>query len=74
MSFQKLLEKLIGRTFPALFLEKRENGFQQALLNNQIPVLVKIENDQTGAIVRIRIKDLKNGKLYASLLPRYSAR
>jgi threonylcarbamoyladenosine tRNA methylthiotransferase MtaB len=53
--YQSFLETHIGKSFQALFLEKRINGFQEALLSNQIPVLVKTPKDLTGKIKIVSI-------------------
>jgi threonylcarbamoyladenosine tRNA methylthiotransferase MtaB len=63
--YQQFLEKHIGKTFPALFLARRQEGFQEALLNNQIPVLIKTEGGLAGKIREVRIEALKKNCLFA---------
>lgn len=65
--YQKFLEKHIGKTFPALFLEKRIDGFQEVLLDNQIPVMIKSDKDFRGEIKFVNINYLKDGKLVGNI-------
>ncbi|MCJ7739968.1 radical SAM protein, partial [Candidatus Microgenomates bacterium] len=61
--YQKFLEKHLGKTFPALFLERRTGGYQEALLNNQIPVLIKTKKDLKRSINKVKIVSLHMSSL-----------
>ena len=61
--YRKFLKKHLGQTFPALFLEKRTNGYQEALLPNQIPVLVKTKKDLKRSINKVKIVSLHASSL-----------
>lgn len=65
--YHKFLGKHVGKTLPALFLEKRKNGFQEALLDNQIPALIKSEKDLTAQIREVQIEEIKEGKLMGKI-------
>lgn len=65
--YQKFLEKHIGKTFPALFLERRVDGFQEALLNNQIPAMIETNKNLTGAIESVRVGKIQNSQLLGKL-------
>ena len=59
--YQKFLTKHIGKTFPALFLDKYKDGYQQALLSNQIPIKVKTRKNLAGKIKQVKVeKEYKN--------------
>jgi threonylcarbamoyladenosine tRNA methylthiotransferase MtaB len=60
----KFLEKNLGRLSTALILNKKENGFYEALLDNQLPIIIeKNKNIMPGEIVKVRVERIKNGKL-----------
>jgi len=62
--YLNFLEKNIGRTSNALILNKEKNGFYEALLDNQLPILIEKEKDlKAGEIVKAKVKKIKNGKL-----------
>ena len=61
--YQRFLEKHIGKTFPALFMEKRIDDFQEALLDNQVPALIITTKNLTGEIETIKIEAIKEEKL-----------
>lgn len=61
--YQKFLKKHLGKTFPALFLERRINGYQEGLLNNQIPILIKTKKDYKGEIQEVIVDKLGNNQL-----------
>lgn len=61
--YHSFLQKHVGKTFPALFLEKRHEGYQSVLLNNQIPALIKTTRDEKRAVLPIRITELQSGLL-----------
>lgn len=61
--YQVFLQKHIGHTFSALFLEKREHGYQSALLHNQISVTIRNTKDEKGTISPVHITEMRNGLL-----------
>lgn len=63
-SFQKLN---VGRTSQALFIANREGDYQEALFDNQLPVLVKTVKDLNGQIKNLKIVDFKKGRLFGKL-------
>jgi threonylcarbamoyladenosine tRNA methylthiotransferase MtaB len=60
--YKEFQEKHIGSQFEALFLEQQKNGFQQAVLDNQMPVLIKGTFDP-GSLQKVEIKNLQKGSL-----------
>ena len=67
--YHNFLEKNIGRTSTALILNKQENGFFEALLDNQLPVLIKKnKNFFPGEIVKVNVKNIKDEKLIGEKL------
>ena len=66
--YQKFVEKHLDREFEALFLEKRIDGSQLALLNNQIPAYIATEKDMTGQLKSVKISELKNGILFGRVV------
>lgn len=65
--YESFLNKHVGETFSALFLENKKGEYQECLLNNQIPVLVKSKNKNTGTIKNVRIIQYKNGRLFGRI-------
>ena len=62
--YQQFLEKNLGRLSTALILNKQENGFYEALLDNQLPILIeKNKNSIPGEIVKVKVERIKDGKL-----------
>jgi tRNA A37 methylthiotransferase MiaB len=62
--YLKFLEKNIGRLSTALILNKKENGFYEALLDNQLPIIIEKNKDiMPGEIVKVKVERIKNGKL-----------
>ncbi len=53
--YEQFLSKHVGLTIPALFLEKRVENFQEALLDNHVPVFIKTTKDLKGKIKNIKI-------------------
>ncbi len=62
------LKKNIGRISPSLFLGNRDHGYQEALADNQIPVLVKTNKDLNGQLKKIKILEYKKGKLFGKIV------
>ena len=62
--YLKFLEKNLGRLSTALILNKKENGFYEALLDNQLPILIeKNKNIIPGEIVKVKVERIKDEKL-----------
>jgi threonylcarbamoyladenosine tRNA methylthiotransferase MtaB len=62
--YLKFLEKNLGRLSTALILNKKENGFYEALLDNQLPIIIEKNKDiMPGEIVKVKVERIKNGKL-----------
>lgn len=53
--YDTFLRSHVGHTFEALILEKGTEGFQHALLSNQIPVLVNINAARAGELVPVKV-------------------
>ena len=64
---QRFFESLVGKTFPALFLSKKKDGFQEAQLINQVPVIVPTDKDFTGEIKDVKIEGVRKGRLVGRL-------
>jgi threonylcarbamoyladenosine tRNA methylthiotransferase MtaB len=66
--YLKFLEKNLGRLSTALILNKKENGFYEALLDNQLPIIIEKNKDiMPGEIVKVRVEIIKNGRLVGKL-------
>lgn len=65
--YEQFQQKHVGKSFTALILEKREGEYQHALLDNQMPALVKTDSDRASEIVAVTVNDLKKGQLLAHL-------
>lgn len=65
--YTNFLEKHVGATFQALFLEKTSEGFQHVLLSNQIPAMIKTEKNYTGQIRRVTINSYKKDNLFGTI-------
>ena len=62
--YQQFLEKNLGRLSTALILNKKENGFYEALLDNQLPILIEKNKDIIhGEIVKVKVERIKDEKL-----------
>jgi len=62
--YHQFLEKNLGRLSSALILNKQKNGFFEALLDNQLPVLVeKKKNIGSGEVIKVKVERIKNGQL-----------
>lgn len=65
--YERFLRQQTGRISTALFLEKRLEGFSEALLDNQIPVYVKTEKNIASEIKRVKIIEFKKGRLFGRI-------
>ncbi len=68
--YQLFLQKLIDKKYSssALFLDKLENGHQQALLDNQVAIWVKTSNNLTGKIKNIQVVKLGINNLFGKII------
>ncbi len=66
--YQRFLRRQVGRNSTVLFLEKKEGEYQEGLLDNQVPVLVKTDKNRLGTISNVRIIEFKNGRLFAKIV------
>jgi threonylcarbamoyladenosine tRNA methylthiotransferase MtaB len=68
IKYQKFLEKHLNRTFSTLVLEKKINGYHEALLSNQIPIFVKINKKNIANILNVKIIEQKKDKLFGKMV------
>jgi threonylcarbamoyladenosine tRNA methylthiotransferase MtaB len=61
------LQKHIDRSFSALFLERRKDGFREVLLDNQISAYIKDEKNLVGEILKVKIKKFTDGRLLGEI-------
>ena len=66
--YNKFLKKLINYSCNALFIDKRTDDYQYALLDNQVPVLVKTKDNLKGEIKKIKVEDYKKNKLFGKIV------
>jgi len=67
LKYQQFLQNNIGRTSKALFIGKITDGFQEALLDNQIPVFVKTSKNLNGFFKNIYVSSMLNNTLIGKL-------
>ncbi|MEN9327715.1 MAG: hypothetical protein RI947_523 [Candidatus Parcubacteria bacterium] len=65
--YNTFLESHVGNRFSALILEKGEDGYQHALLSNQMAAIIKVGGDKVGEIVDVSVEEYKEGKLVGSV-------
>lgn len=68
IKYRRFLEKHIDKTFPALFLERRIGNYQEALLDNQIPALIKSTKDLSGNILPVKLTLVKDTILMGKIV------
>ena len=66
--YQLFLQKHLNKTFTALFLKSRMSGFQEVLLSNQIPALIKTDKNYVSQIKNVKITEYKNGRLFGKFV------
>jgi len=68
--YQQFLVQLqnINYRSQALFIDRFKNGYQQALLDNQVPAWIKINKRMTGEIKNVKINYLRNINLFGDLI------
>lgn len=68
VKYEKFLKKNVGRETMSLFIGNRDHGYQEALTDNQIPVMIKTEKDLNGQLKKIKILEYKKGKLFGKIV------
>ncbi len=66
--YARFLGKHIGKIFPALFLDKKNNGLQVGLLDNQIPIMVKTSRNLKGTIKFVKAEKVQKYQLLGKLI------
>lgn len=68
--YLQFLEFLFNKKYQssALFINKRRNDYQQALMDNQVIVFVKTDTDLAGQLKNVKIELLKDGRLFGKLI------
>ena len=67
--YEEFLKKNVGRTSAILFLNTKFEGKQEALLDNQLPIYIKITKPiQLRQLYEAKIMEYKNGRLFGKLL------
>lgn len=66
--YSLFLEKQVHRTTSALFLIRRENNYQEVLLDNQIPAWIKTPKNLTREIHTVTITQHKDNSLFGELV------
>ncbi len=66
--YRTFLRTHVGHTFTVLTLEKTTDGFQEGLLDNQIPVLIAGKKYATGTIKNIKVAEYKSGRLFGKIV------
>jgi len=64
-AFQKLN---VGRVVQALFIANREGDYQEALADNQLPVMVKTVKNLNAHLKNIEITEYKKDRLYGKFV------
>jgi hypothetical protein len=60
----RFIQKHEGCEFEALFLERQKDGYQLAVLENQIPIDIEVQKDFCGEIKKVKVVQAKNGRLF----------
>ena len=69
IKYESFLKTNVGRTSSILFLNNKIESYQEALLDNQLPIYVKvIKPIQVGHLYEAEILEYKKGKLFGKLL------
>lgn len=66
--YNKFLKQFINYSCNALFIDKRTDIYQYALLDNQIPILVKTKENLKGQIKKIKVEHYKKNKLFGKIV------
>lgn len=65
--YEAFLKSNINRNSQALFISNRNGDYQEALIDNQLPVMVKIDKDLNGQLKNIKILEYKKGRLFGKV-------
>lgn len=65
--YDSFLKRQVGRLSTALFLEKKFEGFAEALLDNQLPIYIKTEKKLASEIKTVKIIEFKKGRLFGRI-------
>lgn len=63
--FAEFQQKHIGHSFEALVLEQGKGEYKQALLTNQMPIIVKASDKEKGQLIQVSVEGIKDGSLIA---------
>jgi threonylcarbamoyladenosine tRNA methylthiotransferase MtaB len=66
--YERFLKKNLGRISEALFLSNMVAGYQEALLDNQISIIVRANKNLNGQIKKVKILEYKKGKLFGKIV------
>ncbi len=67
--YEKFLQKNVGRCSTVLFLNTKFDSYQEALLDNQLPIYIKITKPiQLRRLYEARILEYKNGRLFGKIV------
>jgi len=67
--YYKFLQKNVGRTSTVLFLNNNIDGFQEALLDNQLPIYIKVTKPiQPARLYEAKILEYKKGRLFGKII------
>lgn len=66
--YQKFLARLVGTTSQALFIGEVKEGFQKAILNNQILTWIKTDVSLRGKMKRVKITGLSKNILKGRII------
>ena len=67
--YEKFLKKNVGRTSTVLFLNNKFDGYQEALLDNQLQIYIKvIKPIQLTQLYEAKILEYKKGKLFGRII------
>jgi len=65
--YYEFLVQNIGRKSLALHIGAIKDGYQEALLDNQIPVYVKTNKNLNGTIQKVKVIEVKEKKLFGTI-------
>lgn len=66
--YEEFLKKNVGGTSSVLFLNTKIDGYREALLDNQLPIMVKTNKDLNGQLKIAKILEYKKGRLFGKII------
>jgi threonylcarbamoyladenosine tRNA methylthiotransferase MtaB len=66
--YRAFMEKHIGQTFEALFMEQQKEGNQRAVLSNGVSVWVPTSTDLRTQLKPVQVERVEQGSLYGKVL------